>query len=101
MKTLLSIAVISCTLLLGNFIIANSNDVKSVEQEVAPYIKWGEIAMHKTKEKYPQASIIDYFHIGREEETNTSTEKFKLWLKKTTKSSVYLLTLSLIIKQNK
>ena len=81
MKTFLSIAVISCTLVLGNFIIANSNDVEHVAQEVAPYVKWGGIAMQKTREKYPQASIIDYLHIGREEGTNISTEKFKLWLR--------------------
>ncbi|ATP40611.1 hypothetical protein CSE16_11425 [Solibacillus sp. R5-41] len=81
MKTFLSIAVISCTLLLANFIFANSNDVEKVSQEVPPYAKWGGIAMQKTKEKYPQASIIDYHHIGREEGTDTSTEKFKLWLR--------------------
>ncbi|MEG0471335.1 MAG: DUF3889 domain-containing protein [Solibacillus sp.] len=81
MKTFLSIAVISCTLLLANFIVANSNEVELGEKEVPAYAKWGGIAMQKTKEKYPKASIIDYLHIGREEELNISTEKFKLWLR--------------------
>ena len=81
MKTFLSIAVISCTLLLANFMVANSNDVETVVKEVPPYAKWGGIAMQKAKEKYPKASIIDYLHIGREEGTDRSTEKFKLWLR--------------------
>ena len=46
-----------------------------------PYVKWGEVTMEKTKEKYPNASILDYKHIGRDTGATTSTEKFKLWLK--------------------
>lgn len=47
-----------------------------------PYAKWGKIAVQKTKEKYPQADIIDYLHIGRRPKTvNISVEKFKLWLR--------------------
>jgi hypothetical protein len=41
--------------------------------------------MQKTKEKYPQAKIIDYLHIGRDKGENTSIEKFKLWLKQNNK----------------
>lgn len=81
MKTFLSIAVISSTLLLANFIEAHSNEVELGEKEVPAYAKWGGVAMQKTREKYPLASIIDYLHIGREEGTNTSTEKFKLWVR--------------------
>ncbi|MGF9966961.1 YqzG/YhdC family protein [Bacillus rhizoplanae] len=47
-----------------------------------PYAKWGKLAVQQTKEKYPQADIIDYLHIGRRPKTvNTSVEKFKLWLR--------------------
>ncbi|HDX9579848.1 YqzG/YhdC family protein [Bacillus cytotoxicus] len=47
-----------------------------------PYAKWGKIAVQMTKEKYPQADIIDYLHIGRRQKTgNVSVEKFKLWLR--------------------
>lgn len=41
--------------------------------------------MQKTKEKYPQANIIDYLHIGRDKGADTSVEKFKLWLKQNNK----------------
>jgi hypothetical protein len=35
----------------------------------------------RQKKKYPNAKIIDYLHIGRDEKTKSSVEKFKLWLK--------------------
>jgi hypothetical protein len=49
--------------------------------EVPPYAKWGKLAMQKTKEKYPNASITDYSHLGKIPGTTSDTEKFKLWLK--------------------
>ncbi|MGM0834657.1 MAG: YqzG/YhdC family protein [Bacillota bacterium] len=49
--------------------------------EVPPYAKWGKIAMQKTKEKYPNADIIDYLHVGRKKGEQTSVETFHLWLK--------------------
>lgn len=45
------------------------------------YAKWGKVAMEHTKAKYPNASIIDYLHIGKEMHNETTTESFKLWLK--------------------
>jgi hypothetical protein len=53
----------------------------NAEKPVPSYAKWGTLAMKKTKEKYPNAQIIDYLHIGRISGTASSTEKFKLWLK--------------------
>ncbi|MHA6250311.1 YqzG/YhdC family protein [Oceanobacillus sp. CAU 1775] len=50
-------------------------------EEIPPYAKWGRVAMQETKEKYPDADIIDYLHIGKEMENEKSIEKFKLWLK--------------------
>ncbi|ONK24245.1 hypothetical protein BLX87_06260, partial [Bacillus sp. VT-16-64] len=41
--------------------------------------------IQKTKEKYPQAKIIDYLHIGSDKKGDTSLEKFKLWLKQNNK----------------
>ncbi|WP_404328802.1 YqzG/YhdC family protein [Mesobacillus maritimus] len=52
-----------------------------IDAQVPPYAKWGQVAMKETKAKYPNADIIDYQHIGRDTESTTSTEKFKLWLK--------------------
>lgn len=46
-----------------------------------PYAKWGEIAIEKTKEKYPKAEIVDYEHLGRINGVNTTMERFKLILK--------------------
>lgn len=55
--------------------------VNHVKAEVPSYAKWGNLAMQKTKEKYPNANIIDYQHLGRTQGTKTNIEKFKLWLK--------------------
>lgn len=49
--------------------------------EVPSYAKWGKMAMQKTKEKYPNADIIDYLHVGRKKGEQTSVETFQLWLK--------------------
>ncbi|WP_428911165.1 YqzG/YhdC family protein [Niallia sp. Krafla_26] len=46
-----------------------------------PYAKWGNIAVEKTKEKYPDAQVVDYLHVGKENKGNNSVEKFKLWVK--------------------
>ncbi|WP_301335706.1 DUF3889 domain-containing protein [Bacillus sp. FJAT-27445] len=61
------------------------NSAYAQQKQFPPYAKWGQIALHKTKEKYPQANIIDYLHIGRDKGENTSVEKFKLWLKQNNK----------------
>ncbi|MDQ0199746.1 YqzG/YhdC family protein [Neobacillus ginsengisoli] len=55
------------------------------QKPIPPYAKWGALAMKMTKEKYPNARIIDYLHIGRISGPNSSTEKFKLWLKDNSK----------------
>jgi hypothetical protein len=51
------------------------------QKPIPSYAKWGEVAMKKTQEKYPNVRIIDYLHIGRVNGPHSSTEKFKLWLK--------------------
>lgn len=50
-------------------------------QEIPAYAKWGQLAMQETQSKYPNASIIDYLHEGKESKENSTIEKFKLWLK--------------------
>ncbi|MEG9298499.1 DUF3889 domain-containing protein [Mangrovibacillus sp. Mu-81] len=60
---------------------ASAKNLKSIGVTVPSYAKWGSLAMQKTKERYPEAKIIDYLHIGREDSDGYSTEKFKLWLK--------------------
>lgn len=57
--------------------IANAN----TQLDVPPYAKWGKMAMQKTKEKYPNADIIDYLHVGRKKGEQTSVETFQLLLK--------------------
>ena len=49
--------------------------------EVPAYAKWGMLALKETKQKYPEANVIDYLHIGSETKDDTTIEKFKLWLK--------------------
>lgn len=50
-------------------------------QESPPYAKWGKIAMQNVKQKYPNADIVDYLHVGRKTGVQNSTETFKLWLR--------------------
>ena len=50
-------------------------------EDVPSYAKWGRVAMQETKEKYPDAAIIDYLHIGAITRNGETTEKFKLWLR--------------------
>lgn len=57
------------------------NKAYATQPSTPSYAKWGALAMKETKEKYPNAKIIDYLHIGSVKGTETSTEKFKLWLK--------------------
>ncbi|WHY78477.1 YqzG/YhdC family protein [Neobacillus sp. WH10] len=57
------------------------NTAIAQQKPIPPYAKWGTLAMEKTHEKYPNAKIIDYLHIGRKSGPNSTTEKFKLWLK--------------------
>lgn len=62
--------------------IKSSVHLISAQQKPIPsYAKWGTLAMKKTKERYPNAQIIDYLHIGKTSGTDSSTEKFKLWLR--------------------
>ncbi|MFD1736852.1 DUF3889 domain-containing protein [Bacillus salitolerans] len=85
MKAFISLLLLFVLFLFVDFINLNTSTVTRAEQEVPPYAKWGQIAMEKTKEKYPKADIIDYLYIGREKETEYSIEKFKLWLKNDSK----------------
>lgn len=63
----------------------NPPTIFAQQKPIPPYAKWGSLAMSKTKERYPNAQIIDYLHIGRVQGTATSTEKFKLWLREGTR----------------
>ena len=41
--------------------------------------------MKEAQLKYPNANIIDYLHEGSETHADSTTEKFKLWLKEDNK----------------
>jgi hypothetical protein len=69
----------SSILCFGFFSLYPSSEVVIAQEEPA-YAKWGRLAMQKVKEKYPDAKIVDYLHVGREKGMETSTETFKLWL---------------------
>lgn len=71
------------------FVFCNTNlyqltqihSVYAQQKPIPPYAKWSIMALKKTEEKYPNAKIIDYLHIGRIRGSRTSTERFKFWLK--------------------
>ncbi|MED4227262.1 YqzG/YhdC family protein [Neobacillus cucumis] len=57
------------------------HEAAAQQKPIPSYAKWGTLAMKKTKERYPNANIIDYLHVGRVTGPHSTTEKFKLWLK--------------------
>ena len=74
----------------GVFITYNSTPVHLpsipyTHQEIPAYAKWGQLAMQETQSKYPNASIIDYLHEGKESKENSTIEKFRLWLRESDK----------------
>lgn len=81
MKFILSVHLLFGLFWFGEYPLETNEVVALAQQQAPPYAKWGQVAMKKTKERYPQANIIDYLHIGREKGPKNSTEKFKLWLK--------------------
>ncbi|WP_408009279.1 YqzG/YhdC family protein [Pseudalkalibacillus sp. A8] len=86
MKMFIALPFVACLFFGENTIVMNnSNNMLNESQQVPSYAKWGQIAVQRTKEKYPDVAIIDYLHIGRESGTKFSTEKFKLWLKEDNK----------------
>ena len=81
MKRITLISVILCLIFGVSTVIDGAMEIHA--QQVTPsYAKWGSLAVRKTKERYPDADIVDYLHIGKENGTKVSTEKFKLWLKR-------------------
>ncbi|WP_253275481.1 DUF3889 domain-containing protein [Rossellomorea aquimaris] len=66
----------------GNLAIDDGIQILHAQQEIPSYAKWGSLAVRKTKERYPDADIVDYLYIGKENGTKISTEKFKLWLRR-------------------
>src|SRR4051794_25735852 len=51
------------------------------QPENPAYAKWGKLAVQETQAKYPHANIIDYLPEGSETRSESTIEKFKLWLK--------------------
>jgi len=74
--------------------------VHAQDESEPSYAKWGRLAMKETKAKYPDADIIDYLHIGKEENGDTTKEKFKLWLKGKTKEFGVFVTIEFNNKTN-
>ncbi|KZN99341.1 hypothetical protein A4244_18635 [Bacillus badius] len=57
------------------------DNIAYAEDQAPSYAKWGILSVQKAKQKYPNAAVIDYLHVGRYNSPDHSTEKFKLWLK--------------------
>lgn len=81
MKWIRLVSTVLCLMFLTNLTIDDGTQVLHAQQEIPSYAKWGSLAVRKTKERYPDAAIVDYLHIGKEYGTKISTEKFKLWLR--------------------
>ncbi|MFC4411103.1 YqzG/YhdC family protein [Chungangia koreensis] len=80
MKNLFFSAAMILLSLFGHDIILPVSKMVSDIQEPA-YAKWGRIALEQAKERYPNAEIIDYLHVGRRDMDDTAMETFKLWIR--------------------
>ena len=80
-KLLISLVIILVSCSSGTYSSSYIHTSYAQRKPIPPYAKWGRLAMKETQEKYPNAQINDYLHIGRISGPRTSTEKFKLWLK--------------------
>ncbi|MGJ9459154.1 YqzG/YhdC family protein [Oceanobacillus sp. CF4.6] len=78
--TYLFIGIVLILATISSIFIPIGGSVNVQAEEVPSYAKWGRLAVQETKSKYPDAKIVDYLHIGREANGNTTVEKFKLWL---------------------
>lgn len=58
------------------------------------YAKWGKIAVNETKKRYPEASVVDYLHVGRTLKGDILVqENFKLWLRSASREFGVLVTI--------
>jgi len=76
---------IGAVIAIGTFITISSEPTQIptttlAQQETPTYAKWGKLAFKETQLKYPNANIIDYLHEGSELKSDSTIEKFKLWL---------------------
>jgi Protein of unknown function (DUF3889) len=55
--------------------------IAHTQEENPAYAKWGRLAVKEVQSNYPDATVIDYLHEGRETKGDKTIEKFKLWLK--------------------
>jgi hypothetical protein len=81
MKTIIKSFFVVISLLVVGTASFHSISEHNVQAQTPPYAKWGRLAMQKAKERYPNAAILDYLHVGREAGTTSSKEKFKLWIR--------------------
>ncbi|WP_277584243.1 DUF3889 domain-containing protein [Psychrobacillus antarcticus] len=80
-KIMIAFGIIAPTLSIS----AHIPTIAPVQQEIPAYAKWGQFAMRETQSKYPNASIVDYLHVGSKSKENSTIEKFRLWLKESDK----------------
>ncbi len=85
MKIILLIQFALYSTIFGDISHNNLDQYTNNKHTISTYYKWGQIAIQKTKEQYPQAKIIDYFHIGKVSITDYSIEKFRFWIKDSNK----------------
>ncbi|MGJ7921098.1 YqzG/YhdC family protein [Neobacillus sp. LXY-4] len=74
---------------------------EDVQKPVPAYAKWGQLAVKKAKEKYPNAAVVDYLHVGRNEKNEFTTETFKLWLRENNREFGLFITIEFETKTEK
>ncbi|MGE6256880.1 DUF3889 domain-containing protein [Heyndrickxia sporothermodurans] len=44
------------------------------QKPILPYVRWGNIALEKVKNKYPNVQVVNYLHVSHVAGPRTSTE---------------------------
>jgi hypothetical protein len=78
-KLIICLSILFCSTLATPFHFEHA--AQAQQKPTPPYAKWSVLAMDKTKEKYPNAKVIDYLYVGKTRGQQTSIERFKFWLK--------------------
>ncbi|MFC0524385.1 DUF3889 domain-containing protein [Pontibacillus salicampi] len=91
-----------CVLFVGWTPIVPLMDSSTVhaEQTNPSYVKWARIAVDETKEKYPNARMKDFLHLGKETQGDNTIEKFKLSMQEGDKSFILYVNVAYNTKGN-
>jgi hypothetical protein len=78
-------------------------DVEAAQpaKPVPAYAKWSRLAIKEAKARYPSAQIKDFLYLGRSQQEDKTTERFKLWVQNQNKEFGLFVTIVFDTKTEK